>query len=760
MTTHQYSGQHMYYMKLVSFAIFFSLLSTVSMGQLFSDDFDGANPYANWDTNTTSLGALVGPTVENHWVINNSYTGITTPFPVANTPAQPATMNNPGANYLHILSRANEAVGATNAGYTFVNSNAGDAYFTEMNTDINTTGLTNVFLEFWYLNEAEGAGGNSGQVFYSVDQGVTWLATGPQYAGVNTWTQTSIQDPAFDNQANLRFGFLFTNPLTGTDPAFSIDEIVVDTVPGLSAVVTNPTPVPTTICLGSTINFNADDNGGAITQFQWNFGGANTGPQTINTQAASFTAGTAGNYNFRLIVGDGTAFDTLTFAVNVTPCNPPTINFSGNPTQVCQGSAVTFTDNSVPGSLPITQWDWNFDPAGGGNGGTPTTFSGQIPPPVTYNTLGTYDVVLTLTDGNGTYSDTLVNYIEVVSCPVPVANFQANSTRICPSDCINFIDQSANMGAGGSNWLWSFPGSDSSSSTQQSPANICYQTPGSYDVQLIVSNTNGTDTLLIEDFVQVDSCLAPEARITVERDSICQGTCIQFFNNSIRTDSSEWVFFGADVPYDSSSVKNPIVCYSDTGTYDVQLRVFNQYGVDILYLPDYISVAQFPEVVASDDKSVYVGNSVQLEAFGTAQDFVWTPDYNISCTECRETTVTPLLNTVYYVTNTNTHGCSATDSVRVEVDQEYFVGVPDIFSPNGDGQNDVLKVKGNGIEFIEFYVYDRFGQLIFESREQSEGWDGRFEAQEMLPGVYVYYAKVTLINGRQEIIQGDVTLIR
>jgi gliding motility-associated-like protein len=171
-------------------------------------------------------------------------------------------------------------------------------------------------------------------------------------------------------------------------------------------------------------------------------------------------------------------------------------------------------------------------------------------------------------------------------------------------------------------------------------------------------------------------------------------------------------------------------------------------------------VANFPDVVATNDKAIYVGNSVELEAFGTGESYQWTPEYNTSCRFCRRVTVSPRLNTVYYVTNTNEHGCSTTDSVRVQVDQEYYFGVPDAFSPNGDGENDFLYVRGNGIEFIEFYVYDRFGQLVFESRDQDIGWDGTYKGQRVHPGVYVYYAKVTLLNGRQDILQGDVTLVR
>ncbi len=727
---------------------------------LWSDNFDGVNPYLNWDTNTTDLSAIVGGNVENHWVINNVFNGITTPFPVNATPAQPGTMANPNLNYMHISSRDLEAVGANNANYTYNTSVVGERYFSRMNTDVNTTGQTNVFIDFWYLNLADGAAGTSGRLYYSTNGGTSWNQVGPAYTNTNTWTQTSVSDPAFDNQPTLRFGFLFENPAAGNNPAFSVDEIVIGSPPPLTAIISQPSPIPTSICLGDTVTLTADDLGGQVTQYQWNFAGANNGPQTVTTQSVLFEAGSVGAFNFQLIVGDGTSLDTLTFPMTVNPCTPPTIQFSGSPTTVCIGSTVTFTESSTAGSQPITNWDWNFDVPGFGQGGQPATFNGQNPNAITYNNLGTFDVVLTLTDANGTYSDTLVDYIEVVNCPVPIAAFQAGATQICPGDCINLLDQSLNMNAGNAQWFWSFPGADSVASTQQNPSNICYQTPGTYDITLIAQNDNGRDTLTLTDYIQVDSCLSPEARFVAEKDSICQGTCIQFFNNSIRGTQYEWRFFGADTAYDESTEKNPVVCYSDTGEFDVQLQVTNQYGVDIEYLNDYISVAAYPEVQADVDQNIFVGETADLTAFGSAPYFQWSPDYELECMFCREAKVSPRLNTVYYVTNVNDHGCASTDSVRVNVSQAYFVGVPDIFSPNGDGENDVLYVRGNGIQFIEYYVYDRYGAQIFESRSQERGWDGTYQGEQVPPGVYVYFAKITFLNGKQELIKGDVTVIR
>jgi gliding motility-associated-like protein len=72
----------------------------------------------------------------------------------------------------------------------------------------------------------------------------------------------------------------------------------------------------------------------------------------------------------------------------------------------------------------------------------------------------------------------------------------------------------------------------------------------------------------------------------------------------------------------------------------------------------------------------------------------------------------------------------------------------------------VLYVLGNGIAYLEFYVYDRHGKIVFESNSQEHGWDGTFEGDKVEAGAYVYFAKITYESGFQEILKGDVTLVR
>ena len=189
---------------------------------------------------------------------------------------------------------------------------------------------------------------------------------------------------------------------------------------------------------------------------------------------------------------------------------------------------------------------------------------------------------------------------------------------------------------------------------------------------------------------------------------------------------------------------------------------FNPYGGPGIELKqDFVSVKPFPEIQAPADETVLIGQSVTLRAFGSGNGFRWSPDDgSIDCPFCARVSVSPLENTKYYVTNINENGCERTDSVNVIVIENYYRGVPDAFTPNGDEENDVLYVYGNGITKLELYIYNRQGKIVFESRSKEIGWDGTFKGELMEAGVYAYFVMLTYESGFQEILKGDVTLVR
>jgi gliding motility-associated-like protein len=143
----------------------------------------------------------------------------------------------------------------------------------------------------------------------------------------------------------------------------------------------------------------------------------------------------------------------------------------------------------------------------------------------------------------------------------------------------------------------------------------------------------------------------------------------------------------------------------------------------------------------------------------------WTPNTQgsiLDCiiSDCSGAEAMPVITTVFTATTTTTEGCQATANVIVSVDYQAFIGVPSMFSPNDDGENDVLYVKGLGITNMIFRVYNRYGQLVFESLDQKVGWDGKVNGQIENSATFVYTLEYLLVNGQGGNMNGNVTLVK
>ena len=171
------------------------------------------------------------------------------------------------------------------------------------------------------------------------------------------------------------------------------------------------------------------------------------------------------------------------------------------------------------------------------------------------------------------------------------------------------------------------------------------------------------------------------------------------------------------------------------------------------------------------DVSIEAGRNVQL---GVTHDSPQEPQYTwtaliagtLSCEDCASPWAAPLFTATYHVEARDLRGCRASDEVTVFVSNDRTILVPTAFSPNGDGNNDRLLIHGAlGIQILEFRVYDRWGELLFEDRDipingALRGWDGSFRGKEMSPGVYIWNLEAEFPDGLRLPFQGQTTLIR
>ncbi len=147
--------------------------------------------------------------------------------------------------------------------------------------------------------------------------------------------------------------------------------------------------------------------------------------------------------------------------------------------------------------------------------------------------------------------------------------------------------------------------------------------------------------------------------------------------------------------------------------------------------------------------------------------WAWYPEKWLSCYDCATPEMLLQGPVTYQITATNIYGCQSTALLPVKLFCSGSTAfIPNTFTPNGDGQNDIFYVRGRGVRTIKsFRIFNRWGQLVFErancqSDDPACGWDGRFAGQLAPPDVFVYYAEIVCDSGEPMTLKGNVTLLR
>jgi len=187
------------------------------------------------------------------------------------------------------------------------------------------------------------------------------------------------------------------------------------------------------------------------------------------------------------------------------------------------------------------------------------------------------------------------------------------------------------------------------------------------------------------------------------------------------------------------------------------------------------SVNEPPPVLVDlgSDEEIQLGDSIKLDpiigSLLPIDSIIWVPTTRLNCNvpDCSEVWVSPLDDIIYTLTVVDINGCQGQDDIFIEVDKNRNVFIPNTFTPNGDGSNDIFKVyAGVGVVNISnFQVFDRWGEAVFAARNivpndlGPDGWDGYFKGDLMNPGVFVYMIEIEFIDGLVLLYRGDITLL-
>jgi gliding motility-associated-like protein len=218
-----------------------------------------------------------------------------------------------------------------------------------------------------------------------------------------------------------------------------------------------------------------------------------------------------------------------------------------------------------------------------------------------------------------------------------------------------------------------------------------------------------------------------------------------------------------------SAAQNPsIQQYNTPGKFQIKTIAINSSGCadtaiqNIIVHPN--PVVHLPAVI-----NTQVGVPVILPGkySSNVQTYNWKLEKTLSCTDCPQPLASPRFDTKYTVSVVDSNGCKSNGEVMVNVlCQGITVFLPNTFSPNGDGANDVFYVRGQGLDRVKsLRIFNRWGEVVFEQKDfpansAQHGWDGKFKGNKPKPDVYIYQLELFCGNGDLMVFPGNVALIQ
>ncbi|MEO6610897.1 MAG: PKD domain-containing protein [Chitinophagaceae bacterium] len=564
------------------------------------------------------------------------------------------------------------------------------------------------------------------------------------------------------------------------------------------------------LCKVPTITLVNQSNSPLIVSSDWEIRDAsNNLIGTGNTPSYTFTFPNAGNYTVKLVINRGQpCSDSTTSIIKVYPGFAPGFSSAG----VCLNSAVNFTDLSTSVYGSINSWNWDF-------GELTSVFDASVlqHPSYTYPIAGTKDVRLIVTDTKGC-RDTVIQTITILDKPPLSVAFK--DSLICINDNVKLQA----IGSGNFSWSppVNITNANSATPTVSPPVTTKYYVDlfdnGCYNrdsvsirvVNFVTLNVMADTIICKADTIQlrvvsdglqyvwtpalqlidpaVKNPLAVTNSLTDYRVTAIIGGCSA--TKTIRvtpipypavnaggdievcyknpgqlegiTDGSSWAW--TPVKYlDNASLLNPVT--KTLQTTDYVLTVYDTKGCP---KPgrDTVRVTVLPKmsVSAGNDTAVIVGQPLQLNGSGGIA-YSWFPAFHLSATNIPDPVAVytdPSSSILYKLIAYSDEGCTDSAYIIVKVFKTLpGVFVPSAFTPNSDGRNDLLRPIAVGIKHIDYFnVYNRWGQLIFSTQKNGEGWDGRINSLPQASGTYVWMVKATDYTGAAYFQKGTVTLIR
>jgi gliding motility-associated-like protein len=584
--------------------------------------------------------------------------------------------------------------------------------------------------------------------------------TATQFTDASTSQNGIITAWAWDYTSNGTFDNNTQNP-SNIYPANGTYSVTLQVTSSLGCVssITNTiivNPNPTVImavnnaCAGSNFGFNNYSTipNGSIVQSLWSFGDGTTSSQTapmhsyVNANTYNITLTETSNYGC-----------VASISQTVTAYPKPNANFSAS--AVCQLQANMFTNTSSISSGNISSYGWDFTSNG-------TIDNTNQNPSYTYSVGGSFNCTLHTTSNNGC-RDSITKPITVYFNPV--ANF--NAASVCYGMPVQFNNTSTSQNGTITAYDWDFTSNGTFDNVYESPSNN-YTSYGLFLVTLQVQSSYGCQNT-IKKTVRVNP--TPVSDFTVAVQKGCPyNMCVGMINNSTMQGGSiaYWTWnFGDNT---TSSQNSPVHCFKN-GTFNISLTAVSDSGCTststinnaiTVYPKPIAGFIYTPESVDIIDPTVTIEN--QAEG-ATAYIYFISDGYVIAGHPDFTHTFTSDVPQNYTVLQivTNSFGCKDSIKHDIIINPGYTFYIPNAFTPNRDGTNEVFKGIGIGIKSYTLMIFDRWGELIFQSDNLEQGWDGTFKGKGgeiVQEGVYVWKVQLRDEKNNEHDFDGTVSVIK
>jgi gliding motility-associated-like protein len=514
--------------------------------------------------------------------------------------------------------------------------------------------------------------------------------------------------------------------------------------PLLIADITSPAPQ----CFdNNSFDFLAAGNFTSDATFLWDFGNT-ASPQTSTQQNPSgISFSNLGSSSVTLTITQYGCTDTFIGNGNVLTVTPPVAEIAPV-NQYCVGYQIDFTNNSTNSN----SWIWDF-----GINNIVSDTSHLFEPNYIYPDSGIYNVTL-IAYNQGICSDTANLSFWVF----PLLNPAIDGAGDQCLEGNNFDFEVAGAYTTDATFNWDFgPTASIMQSNLQTQQDVVYSQLGMYPVTLTASQYGCIKS--ITDSVGLFP--SPVANFSIDGGFGCSPVYVQLTDNSVAATPYlyQWNFGDNS----SINIQNPNHSYEFPGTYTITFTIVTTSGcvdTSTFVYPNAVNVFPYPNagfyavpnevgifnpVIAFKDTSSLAAYCAMRISDGT---FVENCDYTHTFSDTGYFKVTQIVK--------NELNCIDSVSLTVYIYPEYRLFIPDAFTPNGDGLNDVFKPSNIGIKEYDFKIFDRWGEAIYTSNGPEDGWDGNFRGNKSPQGAYVYLLNVVDIRGNSHRYNGKIVLVR